>query len=594
MKNKIIILTSLIFLIFLFLSLIYPQTSQNISKDEWHPALRNAKVGLVIINEDYGKADKVSFYGEILRLSGKIFKNLLGIELITERKLGKEIPKECDVRVLESIKETDYDFIVEIEIKGEALGAQYIGILGGYHYSGATAEVTVYINSKTDKLTSYKETSTVSPPLSITSIYWTPNSAPFSSVVMPSYIKSLTKALYKSFGGTIFDILNILKDESETKVRAVFALGEIKDIRAIEPLILALGDEDSSVRYAAREALNKIDPKWNEREEVKKYIPEFINALEDKSWRTRVGAAFALGEIKDIRAIEPLILALSDENDSVRDEARDALKKIDPKWNEREEAKRAVPKLINVLKDKSISSGTRVGAAFALGEIKDISAFEPLVLALGDENRDVRNAARDALNKIDPKWYEREEVKKYIPEFINALKDKSWKVREGAAFALGEIKDIRAIEPLVLALLDESIGVRSIASDALNKIDPKWYEREEVKKLVPELINALKSKTEGVRIGAAYALGKIKDISAVDPLIQALKDKSLSVRIEAANALGELKDIRAITYLIPLLGDDYYSVRNAAREALKKITNQDFGFDQEKWLDWWEKNKISL
>jgi len=35
--------------------------------------------------------------------------------------------------------------------------------------------------------------------------------------------------------------------------------------------------------------------------------------------------------------------------------------------------------------------------------------------------------------------------------------------------------------------------------------------------------------------------------------------------------------------------DDY--VRGKAVTALKKITGKDFGYDQEKWQQWWEENK---
>ena len=73
-------------------------------------------------------------------------------------------------------------------------------------------------------------------------------------------------------------------------------------------------------------------------------------------------------------------------------------------------------------------------------------------------------------------------------------------VRNAAARALGEIKDPRAVEPLIAALKGEYRGACK----------------------------------------AAYALGEIKDPRAVEPLIAALKDQNSDVREAAAKALDHL------------------------------------------------------
>lgn len=84
-------------------------------------------------------------------------------------------------------------------------------------------------------------------------------------------------------------------------------------------------------------------------------------------------------------------------------------------------------------------------------------------------------------------------------EPLTALKDDNARVRTRAAEALGQIKDTRAIEPLIAALKDENADVR----------------RE-----------------------AAEALGRMKDTRAIEPLMAALED--LSVQSEAARALKRL------------------------------------------------------
>ncbi|MGR3176271.1 MAG: hypothetical protein ACUZ8N_17020 [Candidatus Scalindua sp.] len=62
---------------------------------------------------------------------------------------------------------------------------------------------------------------------------------------------------------------------------------------------------------------------------------------------------------------------------------------------------------------------------------------------------------------------------------------------------------------------------------------------------------------------AAVALGGIKDYRAVEPLIDALKDERLIVRVKSAYALYE-------------------------------VTGKDFGRSQEKWQEWWIRNKQNI
>jgi hypothetical protein len=116
------------------------------------------------------------------------------------------------------------------------------------------------------------------------------------------------------------------KNKTIQNLSLKFLNAEGKD--RIEVLVEALKDENSSVRGSAAEALEKINPKWRETEEAKKWVPVFISDLKSKSLGTREAAVYALGELKDPRAVEPLIEALKDENPDVRERAANALQKI--------------------------------------------------------------------------------------------------------------------------------------------------------------------------------------------------------------------------------------------------------------------------
>ncbi|MHC1610533.1 MAG: HEAT repeat domain-containing protein [Candidatus Methanospirareceae archaeon] len=241
-----------------------------------------------------------------------------------------------------------------------------------------------------------------------------------------------------------------------------------------------------------------------------------IQALEDRDWNVRRSVARALGEIKDLRAVEPLIRALEDEDEDVR---------------------------------KS--------AAWALGEIGSTKAVEPLIQALRDEKRDVRRSAVEALGKIG---------EPAVEPLIQALEDEPESVRLGAVEALGEIRDARAIDPLIRALKgreDNSLDIQLSAAQALGKIGDR--------RAVEPLIHALKDDREEVRWSAAGVLGEIGDRRAVEPLIHALKDDSEEVRKSAAWSLGEIRDKRAIEALIQALRDKRSEVRKSVAEALGKI-----------------------
>ena len=74
----------------------------------------------------------------------------------------------------------------------------------------------------------------------------------------------------------------------------------------MQPLINALKDEDSYVRWSAAEALGNIKSDTA--------VQPLINALKDEDSDVRWRAAEALGNIKSDTAVQPLINALKDED----------------------------------------------------------------------------------------------------------------------------------------------------------------------------------------------------------------------------------------------------------------------------------------
>jgi HEAT repeat protein len=172
---------------------------------------------------------------------------------------------------------------------------------------------------------------------------------------------------------------------------AASALGQIRDARAVEPLIAALKDQDRAVRRAAAGALVQIGARA---------VEPLIAALRDDYWAVRRAAAEALGQIGDAPAVEPLIAALKDSAGAVRRAAAEALGQIGDAP--------AVEPLIAALMDQGYNHSVYQAAAGALVQI-GAPAVEPLIAALKDQDRAVRKAAAKVLvdiyrsGKLEPK-----------------------------------------------------------------------------------------------------------------------------------------------------------------------------------------------
>ncbi len=303
-----------------------------------------------------------------------------------------------------------------------------------------------------------------------------------------------------------------------------------------------------------------------------------VQALGDHEWGVRSWAAFALGEIRDPRGVEPLLALLGDPQAHVRWHAIRALGRIgDPQ---------VVPHLIAVLSDRA--SEGRETAADALGDIGDRGACDGLVSVMADDTEDenVRVYAASALHRIgdasvlpalitqlrSPLGRLARQAAYAIAELGNgrALDDLLWLLRHGdeggreaAAAALGKVAANCAVEPLAGALEDESQSAARQAARALGDIGDVAA--------VPALLEALHDDREGVREEVARALGRLGREEAVEPLIAALKRPDAQRPTYVIEALGRLGDVRAVGPLLSWLGHPFWYMRMAAAWALGDI-----------------------
>ena len=347
-------------------------------------------------------------------------------------------------------------------------------------------------------------------------------------------------------------LIAVVKDKNITvRNNAIEALGEIKDARAVDTLIVSLKDGNPDIRNNAAEALGKI-------RDVRA-IDSLVAALKDKKSSVQQSANAAikntLQQLKDTRAVEPLItllnhdepairrfavetlggipdprvsdhliLALKDNNADIRESAAESLRKtgspaVEPliktlRGNDINitviairilgdiRDTRSVEPLIDVLEFKSRKpvqeeAQLRYEAAKALGKMKSISAIQPLINTLKDNDSHVRESAAEALREIGTPS---------VQYLIEALEDENIHIRIGAVILLGDLRDNRAME----ALID------MMATDFFKK---SWMLRSEI----------------------AKAFGKIGDPFAIQPLQKLSNDRDSYVREIAISALDEIE-----------------------------------------------------
>ena len=316
------------------------------------------------------------------------------------------------------------------------------------------------------------------------------------------------------------ELVELLDDEwgpaAEEAQRAVRLMGA----PAIPHLITALREGGVSLRAAAASSLREIDPAprsafaalreaaGDSSERVRKEaavalrldsestgsVDVLRELLEDESNEVRSAAAESLGHIrlKARAAVGSLRVRLFDSNVVVRIQAAKAL------WKIEKEAERPLETLIEAMGDER----AEWMAVMAIAEMDEAAApaAPHLIRALEREpmHRPFRSppASAFALGRIG---------KPAMAALTDALGDSNWKVRAGAALALGmhEELDERATSALTDRLEDKDELVRHAA--AMTLIEAEWND----KRLTPVLEEMLNADDDVVRFAAGDALKRV-------------------------------------------------------------------------------------
>lgn len=396
--------------------------------------------------------------------------------------------------------------------------------------------------------------------------------------------RAIDLALAQFGARAVAPLVSALRDDDPfIRAHAADVLGRIGDQRATALLIPALQDQEGVVRKAAAAGLGELGwvpqgadnkavylvagQQWDACFELgAPAVDSLIGALRDPQWDVRQSAAAVLVKIGE-PAVEPLILALSGHGEYQPEEAADALGYIGDA--------RAAEGLVAAL--------TRTPPVFealpALGRI-GIPAAEPLLAALPHLASDLLRPATELLTTLGWQpdtseagaayWVARHRWDKCIEigspaiePLISTLKDPGLTARSAdAAWALGEIGDAQAVEPLLTTLPSLTWDVREAAVSALVKCG--WQ---------PDRSGAGATYWLFSGNGSLAAIEECAKIGppAVEPLMGALNGRvSYEVRATAARMLGEIGDPRAVEALIPVL-DSHDASGGAAFNSLVKI-----------------------
>jgi HEAT repeat protein len=323
------------------------------------------------------------------------------------------------------------------------------------------------------------------------------------------HVQILTiKALEEAKSANTVKILtqSLQNENAEIRITAVRALGEFGGSDGIGAIVAALHDPASEVQETAKQTLARLrnqvaiaaflgaEQKPPDNAAVSSVTP-LIKALSDASEEFRIWAAWALGELRVAEAVPYLI---------------QAIREPDPPGSQ-----------CAAMHSSRIMQAESAHALVKIGE----QAIKPIIQKLNDNSEDFKRFAAAVLIL---------QHESAIKPLIDALQTGESVIREEAVSILGRIGEA-AVEALIGTMQAADPATRVLAIRSLIQIrDPR---------AVSPLIISLRDKNEEVRTIAAHALGDLRDAKAIMPLIRALRDPSKQVRDQAVDALATIGDV---------------------------------------------------
>jgi HEAT repeat protein len=396
-----------------------------------------------------------------------------------------------------------------------------------------------------------------------------------------SILNSALKALSQIKGDIITPLTELLKvPDIDLRGYAVLGLGEQPDRRAIPPLIQALNDEDTNVKYNAIEALGKLQaieaidalasiaeshdfflafPALDALKRIgdPSITPRIIALLEDDMLREP--AIEVLSQIGDETAVIPLakLLTQPEMPTSIIAQAMSAIyDRYDELYNEGEQIATLFRQTINAPMQNLLEALNHTPS-------EELPALARLLGWLLD-NTAIENTLTQLLGKPGAKKEVLKTLVRHgtqIGDFLmEQLEGSDMETRQTAILALGRIGDRRSVPILTRILTEDNEELIITAAEALTTIgDPKAYE---------PLLNLLSHPNAIVRQSAIAALNAINHPNMAERTKILLRDTNPLVRESAAKIVGYIGYQESFKTLLTCCHDNDERVRQAAIESL--------------------------
>ncbi|MDK2830439.1 MAG: hypothetical protein PWQ75_191 [Methanolobus sp.] len=366
----------------------------------------------------------------------------------------------------------------------------------------------------------------------------------------------------------------------DARICAALSLQRIGDTRAIEPLIKRLykekenGDNDF-VSNDIIDALESFNDDYAN-SEVEKYLDSitplhlrevrktfraydksnpielYTKYLKDENEEVRKYASASFYEIRDERAKDALIEALSDTDNYVIYNSAGALGKLN------------TPEIIDILIKLTESNNKSIvkAAVDGLGKCLNESTRNLLINIMINKRH---CGSLPALYVLDSKGFFSD--KNNFDIYIKLLQHPNKHARGFAIFGLANIEERKTIDYLLYALNDDFFNNRESAATALGKIG-----EDAIEPLIEVLEDKNTFQNKKLLRATAKALCNIKSPKTTDALIKMTSIKDVYVRVDACIALGKIKNSKSILALKVCYYDDkHVRVQDAAKKSLRKL-----------------------
>jgi HEAT repeat protein len=336
--------------------------------------------------------------------------------------------------------------------------------------------------------------------------------------------------------------LNILN----SALRVLIAAGRT----VVDPLMELLTDAETNLRMHAALALGELH--------AEEAAPALVTALDDPDDNVRFHAIEALGRIGSADAIDPLARIAASGNFFLAFAAIEALSKADDA--------RVAPLMVSLMEQDLL----RPAVVETLAIIGDEDSVPPLAGALNAPGADVP-AISAALVQIHTRYDDGDGAGSFVTEAVSRAVNDDGRAALAASASRDDARRAAVVTVLgwlgapavdALVRLAGDRNLHRALTDSLVAIGGD---------AVAPLVRQLDSPQPAARAAAAELLGRIGDRRALPALLRALDDTDADVVTAGAAALGALGAAAAVDSLFSLFAHPSAAVRRAAIAAVNSI-----------------------